>query len=84
MNNMCTEIHAKTNTGDKNGINYIMQYSNNALSIHYQCILCTRPDDDDVHAGDVYGQSPPVHEARHVDAREQNTPTPKLAKVSQS
>ena len=32
------------------------------------------PDDDDVHAGDVDSQTPPVHEARDVDAGEENTP----------
>ena len=32
------------------------------------------PDDEDVHAGDVDGQTPPVHEARDVDAGEENTP----------
>ena len=29
-------------------------------------------DDDDVHAGDLYGDAPPVHEARHVHTRQQH------------
>ena len=31
------------------------------------------PDDDDVHAGDLDGDAPPVHEARHVHTRQQHT-----------
>ena len=30
-------------------------------------------DDDDVHAGDLDGDAPPVHEARHVHTRQQHT-----------
>ena len=30
------------------------------------------PDDDDVHAGDLDGDAPPVHEARHVHTRQQH------------
>ena len=30
------------------------------------------PDDDDVHAGYLDGDAPPVHEARHVHTRQQH------------
>ena len=32
------------------------------------------PDDDDIHAGNVYGETPPVHESANIEAAEENAP----------
>ena len=32
------------------------------------------PDDDDIHAGDVDGETPPVHETTNIETAEKNTP----------
>ena len=32
------------------------------------------PNDDDVHAGDVNSETPPVHKATNIETAEKNTP----------
>ena len=45
-------------------------------AMHYVCAEVhteSDADDENVHAGDVDGEPPPVHEARHVHTRQQHT-----------
>ena len=60
MYNVSTEVDTQTNAGMEDYVT--VRNTDNP------------PDDDDVHAGDVNGQSPPVHEATHIDAREKDAP----------
>ena len=42
------------------------------------------PDDDDIHAGNVYGETPPVHESANIEAAEENAPAqPNLLHLTQ-
>ena len=36
--------------------------------------ICELPDDDDVHAGDVDGEPPPVHKPANIETAEKNAP----------
>ena len=40
--------------------------------MHNTAMMVMLPDDDDVHAGYLDGDAPPVHEARHVHTRQQH------------
>ena len=37
-------------------------------------IICELPDDDDIHAGDVDGEPPPVHKPANIETAEKNAP----------
>ena len=62
MNNVGTVVHTQTNTET----NIEMKNDNTD-------VVNNLPDDDNVHAGDLNGDAPPVHEARNVHAGEEDT-----------
>ena len=44
------------------------------LAFFCYLIICKLPDDDDVHAGDVDGEPPPVHKPANIETAEKNAP----------
>ena len=56
---MSTEVNTQANTESKT----------NVLMVD----IVDLPDDEHVHAGDVNGEPPPMHETRNINTSEENT-----------